>query len=144
MKSTYQIKKQACLLVGLVFLLSSCGEQSKKKSPRKKHQDDLQFQEAKLSDIPVLLGAKRLENEGEVDIKSGQNVLMFSSKFPQKEIVDFYEQEMERMGWQQLGSFSGKENILIFEKPYSVATVLVRENLKKKSTQINVLLSMKS
>jgi hypothetical protein len=142
MKHFYEFKKQACL-IGLVFLLSGCGSLHKKKTTQKKVEEDYHFQEARLSDIPVLMGAKRLENKGRVVLQDHQQAMFFKSMLPLRDVLNFYEQEMERMGWEQLSLFEGKETILLFEKPYSIVLVLLHEDVKRKLTRITVLLSSK-
>jgi hypothetical protein len=138
----YKLTRQACLF-GLAFFLATCGGQ-KKGARYKKGLEDSRFQEARLSDIPVLMDAKCVENKGILVAKSGQNIVQCTSKLPIAEVVDFYEQEMERMGWQQLSAFSGKETVLAFEKPFSVAIIMIRESKKKNATHISVLIGMKS
>ncbi len=145
MKHTPKIKRQVCLLAGLVFLLSTCGGQKKTTSRRHaSSREESAFQEARLSDIPVLLGAQRIENKNNVTVQSGQKALLFSSNLSQDEVRNFYEQEMERMGWRQVGWFTGKEDFLMFEKPHNNALVVLRaRGNKNRATRITVLVGQK-
>lgn len=133
-----EIIKQACLYGGLVFLLATCGGPKKKVNG---YQDDILFQEAKLTDIPVILGATRLQ-DGDVTALAGQVVLQFETRLDVREVVNFYEQEMERLGWQQPAAFSGREYFLMFEKPSSVA-LIVAGTAKKGGTLIRIFMSQR-
>jgi len=45
-------------------------------------------------------------------------------------ILDFYRNEMERLGWQFISCMTGAESLLIFQKPYKMATICVRQETR--------------
>lgn len=81
-------------------------------------------QEAKLFDIPILLGASPLMSES--NASDGNECLVYISSRERSVIVDYYQQEMERHGWQQQPSFYCDETVLNFKKPGRFTTILIR------------------
>ncbi|MBN1549072.1 hypothetical protein JW872_00220 [Candidatus Babeliales bacterium] len=108
------------LYLGILASISSCGSQKKTVVIR-----DVTVQEAKLSDVPVLIdalvGASRL-NDPILDTHE----LSYTSKLPYQDVVEFYQSEMERAGWLELGSFVGDQALLVFDKPYTLCVVTIQ------------------
>lgn len=96
------------------------------KKPIFQHKVDFNWlqQEAKLFDIPVLLGATPVMNESNASDGNECIVYLSSRKLPA--IIDYYQQEMERNGWQQQPSFYCVETVLNFKKPGRFAAILIR------------------
>lgn len=67
--------------------------------------------EARLVDVPIPLQSTWLY-AGEVN-----GSITFSTPLQPQELVDFYRQEMERLGWVEQVYFSQAELLLIFKKP---------------------------
>jgi hypothetical protein len=74
--------------------------------------------EAQLSDVPFPLkekaGSCLLHDDESGEDKS---ILRFVSHNTGAELIQFYEHEMERYGWNLCYTSTGKESLLLFEKP---------------------------
>lgn len=119
-------------------VLSSCGGPKNYSLARKSH-DDWVAQEAKLFDVPVLIDARpekltQLEEAEEVASVS------YTAHISLTEAIDFYEQEMERYGWNLWHSLISQEALLVFEKPSKICTV----SLRPYKNQIKVVIYSKS
>ncbi len=115
----------------------------KKKTSRHSKSTDFQLvslidaQEAKLSDIPVPLHAKRIIDARE---QSGEDIfLRYGIQMQLGAIKQFYMQEMERLGWQYNNSFDGVELLLIFKKPHRSCAISIRP--QKKRTDLVIFVS---
>ncbi|MFC1842099.1 hypothetical protein ACFLYU_00365 [Candidatus Dependentiae bacterium] len=93
--------------------------------------------EAKLSDIPIPLNSEPLreyfytllaqENNRIVQAaQTAQTVLGYTNAMNMSNIIMFYTQEMERLGWQSVASFDGFEKLLIFKKPFRFCSISIR------------------
>jgi len=81
--------------------------------------------EAKFSDIPIPFGAEPIE---ECFVSSKHMVMLgYKISIMHSEVVKFYMQEMECLGWQSDACFDGPETLMIFKKPSKVCTVSIRE-----------------
>jgi hypothetical protein len=144
-------KLLGALLIALaVFLLPGCGHTSNTVSAKKLKKnaanhvatslDVMQEYEAKLSDIPVPLDSKPLMEQ--TDIQSADNsMLCYDNEMSPEAIVEFYEREMERCGWQADGAYKGVEVLLNFSKPTRFCSVSIRPLLdiyKKRVSQKGV------
>lgn len=104
--------------------------------------------EAKLADIPILIQSIPLFSTGdeEKDDKTREFCLGYYSQSSSEEIVKFYNAEMERLGWQQKGSFLQTEPLLIFEKPHKICAISIRSekyNVSTNSVCIFIFLGQK-
>ena len=124
-------------LVLLVSLLPACGGSSmyKKKSTagRLSHE-----QEARLADVPIMLDF--VQKSSGYDFP-GQTVLIFETASTLKELIPFYEQEMEAARWRRVAVFHGEQVTLIFEKTHKVA--LIKMYAGKKKGRVEILLADK-
>ncbi len=107
----------------------------KMRSYQGSHIDLIRQQEAKLTDIPPPLQARPLtayclpaENKEPDSVTLG-----YQSTMSVDEIKTFYVQEMERLGWQQMGLFTGRELLLSFEKPERLCTISIRPGAHNKN-----------
>lgn len=94
--------------------------------------DRVQQQEAVLIDIPVPLYDERLPVY-DPDPNSGHStiILGYKSSLDTNDIVDFYTNQMERLGWNCIKLFQGFESLLQFESPDRLCTVSVRPHHKR-------------
>lgn len=73
--------------------------------------------EARLIDIAIPFGARLLDQYAESETNSNENVLCYVSTMPLAEVVHFYTEHMERLGWVCKCHIHGREQLLFFEKP---------------------------
>lgn len=122
-----------------LLLLSSCAsgrKQSAQNTPTPLLQKDskkarraslaaIKIQEAKQADIPIPLSAKPLSHHYYVDadrVMLGYRDTTLSSE----DLISYYEQEMERLGWRSIFAVMGTEAVLQFEKPGRLCIVSIR------------------
>jgi hypothetical protein len=124
-------------MVFYLGILSSCGG-SGTLYHKKKTYDEWIAQEAKLFDVPVLIDAvpEKLSEPDESEITM---TVRYRAKSALPDAVEFYEQEMERYGWNLWNSFITQEALLIFEKPSKICAILI----KPYKDQINVTIFSK-
>lgn len=108
----------------------------KKKSRNKKENtiDTIRLQEAKLSDIPIPLSSRPIPyyfDAQQSAIMLGYNDAVLSLQ----ELVTFYMQEMERLGWEIKEQFYGYESQLRFKKPDRSCIVSIRTDYVKHRTK---------
>jgi len=116
------------VIVALIcFLITGCIKESKKGAI------DVRECEARLVDIAIPLESKPIRK------LLSQQTFVYAIKKTREEIVSFYEQEMERLGWDLLAADSNQETLLIFNKPHRVSTVSIRGSGKRKQVYITVL-----
>lgn len=87
---------------------------------------DVALYQAKL-DIPFLFGSQLVVEDDE---DAQQKVIRYETDVDVPIIADFYRNEMERLGWQYVSGMASAESILIFQKPYKMATISVRATTK--------------
>jgi len=105
--------------------------------------------EAKLSDIPVPLNAEPLQTYFQQTSSSKNscnnicnNIILgykIADMYPKHRdyllnIVTFYLQEMERLGWKQVAFFDGFEKLIVFKKPSRFCTISIRD-ISQNSTE---------
>ncbi len=107
-----------------IILLPAC---YKKLSNHAVHYYDQQPElsnEAHLTDIPFPIQVTAHALSGSSPDCTG---LTFISTFELRDLVKFYQFEMERLGWKELHLFSVEsEVLLVFEKPQKFCTVSIR------------------
>jgi len=101
------------IAVFFCLFLSGCLKESKKAV-------DVHECEARLSDIALPLDGKPIKKF------LGPQTFVYSIKKDVKELRSFYEQEMERFGWNLIALDNHHETLLIFDKPHRICTVSIR------------------
>ena len=82
--------------------------------------------EAKLYDIPTMVGSVPLDLPTHITLPEGQMMLAIASSYDQEMITNFYNFEMERQGWQRISCIKGFESTLVFQRPKKVCVISVR------------------
>jgi len=80
-------------------------------------------QEAKLHDIPILIDACPESNRKE---QNSLSQISYISHINMVDAITFYEQEMERFGWNLLTLCRDDEALLIFDKPTKMCSISFR------------------
>ena len=121
------------------LLVSSCT----KKIEKKEYQNYWRQYEARLYDIPITINAKPL-SEYCTQCEPDQAIqLGYSTALSKENIIKFYQQEMERMGWLEYGIVCGYEFVVQFEKPRRFCTVSIRDDEYKHRRIVVVSVGLK-
>lgn len=155
------IKRLPTVLGGmcaLMTVLASCGHVSKKSvhtkeeeklrahqhKPRKQvapEEEDFWYTQARLGNVPVPLQAQPVSC---AKLESKQYCLTFDTKLHRQELLDFYHDEMERLGWLQMADMSLPNELLIFGSPDAlIAISLVPGHGRSKRTRVAISLCKK-
>jgi len=118
---TFKTLTHALCCVGLLFI-SSCAHRSARQIPVKAPE----INEARLNDIPLPLGVRRLAFHPS-ESPTACTVTYVSKTVSVDDLIVFYYQEMERYGWRLQGRYSMPgELLLIFDKPTRLCAVSFR------------------
>ncbi len=83
--------------------------------------------EATILDIPFPLGAMPVTQEyAKNSAAKGQHFLAYTTTLSESDLIVFYEQEMERLGWQKMVVLPDFETMLIFSKPDRMCSISLR------------------
>ncbi|MEX0940033.1 MAG: hypothetical protein WDZ41_01605 [Candidatus Babeliales bacterium] len=107
-----------------LIILSSCVPQN---NIFLKKEDIWSECEARIYDIPILIDAM----PEKIEEKDSGVFISYKATLSLQDIVHFYEDEMERLGWQLFASFEQFEQLLIFEKPSKIAAISIRPDKNK-------------
>lgn len=132
-------------LLSFLLVLSGCGGHknletgkkiSKKKITLPMNIDGtlaiVREQEARLSDIPVPLEAVPFPYVVDDSLTTQHMMLGYDCKIDYEAVINFYDQEMERNGWQKAAEYKGFESLLNFTKPQRFCSISIRPRLDKK------------
>jgi len=133
--NVYFLLSLLCILLGL----TSCGKQPQKKDRfvRKWHE-----QEARLYDIPVPVGAipfVEQNDSGGID----EQIISFSVSAQEKDIFDFYLEQMERIGWKCTAMVRAHESFLFFAKPNKWCSISLRPQKNDRQLKIIIFYGIK-
>lgn len=118
----------------IIVVLNSCGLHNN----HKQSIDDWTAQEAKNYDIPILIDAR--PEKVPQRFEDASCLMIYNAHTAMDESIAFYQQEMERYGWNLLTSFINHETLLIFEKPSKNCCISIRSN----KDQIKIVIFLKS
>src|SRR3990167_9155480 len=105
----------------LLFLFSGCTKQ-------KSNICFVKESEAKLSDFVTPVNA--------YSILTSNNSLTFFIKSNKKDLIKFYQENLEIYGWKSVVEFDDKESILVYEKPHKYLCLIVRDTKLKDVLQL--------
>jgi len=89
--------------------------------------DIIQLHEAKLSDVPIPLNSEPLRECFDYCCADKKIILGYISDIKTLDVVKFYNNQMERLGWEKVALFEGFETLIIFKKPARFCSISVRE-----------------
>lgn len=142
------------IVLCLFTLLSGCAHQDKKQISDKNTKTESEIikdisireQEAKLADVPFPLNIQPLSAFNILPEEPNHSLLGYTTATDVSELVMFYQQEMERLGWQENMHVKGSETQLLFQKPDRVCSVSLRpiEASFLQSAQTHIVVAVSS
>jgi hypothetical protein len=110
---------QQFLLCFAILILSSCA-----KRERFTDQDRLKIkiQLARLADVPMPLGVKPVLDY------VGDESFAYTLEDSSLDLASYYCSEMDQYGWNLVGAFQGLEQVLVFEKPHKLVSIVIRKS----------------
>lgn len=103
--------------------------------------DTVRRLEARAVDLAIPLGVTPLEQY--IDCTDdGDFCLAYASDMSLVDLADFFQKEMERLGWQKKAQYEQYEQLLIYEKPAKVVVISLRPSVKKSATTILFIFHM--
>lgn len=117
-------KKLACLSL-ILFLVAGCGARKKIIS-----KDFFQHEEiiAKFADLPDAPFQAQLKNVAVSEQAHDELQLFYTIAMPVDDVVAFYQQQMERLGWQLLAESTTKDYLMHYSKPEQICSILISGN----------------
>ncbi len=97
--------------------------------------------EAKLYDVPVLMNAQLVQNINNSACVDESSLITYEVPIDYQHATNFYQEEMERLGWWQTNAFKGSESLLNFEKPNKYCSISIRP--LKKISRIIIFMGQK-
>lgn len=82
---------------------------------------------AKYSDIPDAPFHTVLQTVIAEENRPGQVQITYTTTMSQSQVIDFYEQEMERLGWNFIGKSLAKDVLLQYSKPDVFCSILLQQ-----------------
>ena len=130
-----------CFMVLLCLLLSSCAKQNSYQHKKGIEQlfdgnqetylDFIIQQEAMLVDIPIPLFDERIIPSFHQATESDTLTFGYKSPLSHDQVVDFFVNQMERLGWKHLVSFKGLESLLQFKSPDRYCTIVIKNSVNQ-------------
>lgn len=117
-------QKLVCMSL-LLSLLAGCGMQQKVK-----HSQYLANQEmiAKFADLPDAPFQAQLQKiAGSLD-NHDQLQVFYTYTMPQHDLIVFYQQQMERLGWELFAESTTQDWLMHFSKPAQFCSILITQN----------------
>jgi len=113
----------------ILFLLLSTGCAVKQFKIAQTRHVDYQEIVAKFSDLPDAPFQAQLKNIVVCPVSNDQVQIFYETIISVDDVVLFYEQQMERLGWQLLSQAQVRDQVLIYTKPSQVCTIIISGNL---------------
>jgi len=94
--------------------------------------------EAKLSDIPIPFNSEPIKDYFGFFAEEKKIIMGYKNYTKDLDIVTFYNQEMERLGWKNIAFFNGPETLMIFEKPSRLCSILLGESSRTRKAREHI------
>ncbi len=115
------------IIVWLSFLMLVAGCSWQKKQQKQKSMPQYQEIIAKYADLPDAPFQAQLEHVVQSEQSHDQIQIFYICSMPKADIVTFYEQQMERLGWQLQGQSDIDHCLLLYRKPLQFCSVLIAD-----------------
>ena len=119
------MKQKLMYLSLLLSLLAGCGVQKKVK-----HSQYLANQEmiAKFADLPDAPFQAQLQKiAGSLD-NHDQLQVFYTYTMPRHDLIVFYQQQMERLGWELFAESTMRDSLMHFSKPQQFCSILITQD----------------
>ena len=146
-----------CIILTSLFLLNGCGALRVRQrvdlqgKTEQKHGDDVEVfvsgdesyhQELMLADVPIPLYDSHLFAPY-FDQSSEDVLLGYQTSLAVDQLVHFYDQEMERLGWKLIKLFQTHETVMCYETPYRICIVSLRPHEQLLQTDLFIFTGYK-
>ena len=119
------MKKIGLSLVLVVPIIAGCGMQQKLKHPEYLQQQEIIAKYADLPDAPFQAQLKKIATSQQAH---EEVQLFYTFTMSVDDLLAFYQQQMERLGWELLAESKAQNYLLHYVKPSQVCSVLIAEN----------------
>ncbi len=127
-----------CVMIMFCLLFSSCTKQQScrqkkgieqlRDTAQEDYLDTVIQQEAMLVDVPIPLYDERIIPSFSHAPESDTLTFGYKSPLSREQAIDFFLNQMERLGWKHLVIFEGVESLLQFESPDRYCTVVIKNS----------------
>lgn len=124
--------------VGFLILFPGC-KKSGMRSYRPTYAHELD--EAKLHDVSLPVGTRAydMSQHDEAEKQGVETIAFYETDFSETMLREFYQMDMERLGWKEVESFiSIEESLLLYETPRKIAAISIRPHAQKRDVYIFV------
>jgi hypothetical protein len=112
------------VLLGIIFTIVGCSKVHKRVAISKPH--TVLLNEARLTDVSLPVGVSAYDVTDAQEDHKDQLVVRYQTSFAVPALIDFYQLDMERLGWRQQAMFTSTEGVtLLFERPTKTCIVQV-------------------
>lgn len=114
----------SCL--SLLVLMPGC-KKSNMRPQRPAYAQELN--EAKLHDVSLPVGVKAYDmtQHDEIEKQGAETIAFYETDFSETMLREFYQMDMERLGWKEVETFvSVEESLLLYETPRKIAAISIR------------------
>ena len=110
----------------MLIIIAGC---SHKKNLQDRFQRSLQQKEmiAKCTDLPDAPFQAQLESIAVAPDHHDQIQIFYKMSMPVQDVMDFYIQQMERLGWDLIAQSIAQDCILHFSKPYQLCSFIIED-----------------
>jgi len=116
--------KLLCFLF-ILPIIAGCGMSKKLKLV-----DFLQQQEiiAKFADLPDAPFQTKLQKISKLDESHEQLQIFYTFTMPKQDLISFYQQQMERLGWELFAESNAQDCLMHYSKPQQLCSILITES----------------
>lgn len=119
------MKKNKFYFVLLIPFIAGCGMQKKLQHPKNLHEQEII---AKFSDLPDAPFQTQLQNIAVSENAHEQVQLFYTFAMPVQDLIVFYQQQMERLGWELLAESDAQNYLIHYSKPSQLCSILIAGN----------------
>lgn len=118
------MKKNYGIVGVMALLLAGCGMQKKVsvKSPQALEQQEIIAKFADLPDAPFQVQLQKIAVSPE---DHSQLQIFYRYSMPQDDLISFYQQQMERLGWDLLAESTTHDCLMHYSKPSQLCSILI-------------------
>ncbi|MDP3788259.1 MAG: hypothetical protein Q8Q60_02965 [Candidatus Chromulinivorax sp.] len=111
----------------LVMIAAGCGIQKKvkTKSPELLEQQEIIAKFADLPDAPFQVRLQKIAISPE---DRDQLQAFYTVSMPQADLITFYQQQMERLGWELFAESTTRDCLMHYVKPAQLCSILISSN----------------